>query len=109
MKLRQRRGIPAVPARDAGAAVGMSDMQITVTQDDIDKGVPRKANLCPLALAIRRVCSSAFVGNGYASGFPAVAGFKDLRAMLPPAAEEFRRKFDSHEAVEPISFDLEME
>lgn len=77
-------------------------MIIKVTEDDIKKGRPRSACLCPIALAIQRetnTINSVYVGAHYVS-----TDYKSY--ILPFEAQEAIRKFDDIGEMEPFEFEL---
>lgn len=67
-------------------------MLIEVTKDDIDRGLPNDACLCPLALALKRT-----TGNTWQVGYSeAVCAIQpSVKFDLPPEAIEFVDRFDN--------------
>lgn len=83
-------------------------MKISVTQDDIDKGIRLLSDSCPVAIAMNRcgfVRSAAYktylIWNhrGTFSGWNGMA--------TPLLVKEFITKFDEGQAVSPFEFDLD--
>lgn len=80
----------------------MPNVQVEVTEADIQRGYQYCATGCPVARAIRRV-----------TGMPAIVDVRNARVGglevdLPTEATIFITAFDKHgpEAVVPFSFDL---
>lgn len=69
---------------------------ITVTQEDIDRGVKGSADKCPIGLAVQRA---------YAAGLRFTE--KQGEAGLPDNAAEFQWRFDAGLEVKPFSFRVE--
>jgi hypothetical protein len=87
-------------------------MKISVTQEDIDQGVPRSPFLCPIALAVRRELDlenaawlAVLVNISQSCLELRVPDFK--RVDLPPEALEFIMDFDIHIKVDPIELEIE--
>lgn len=81
-------------------------LHIEVTQDDIDRGIPRSNCRCPIALAVKRTTKwRAFdVGSTYFYR-------KYKITILPESARQFIDRFDdrgNHIPVKPFSFDIEI-
>lgn len=77
-------------------------MLVTVTQKDIDAGVPRRACACPIARAIG--LPGLIVGpcdNGYW-----IVCDDDRYHVLPGEAGDFATRFDAGDPVAPFSFTL---
>ena len=79
---------------------------VKVTNQDIQKGIPRAPCQCPIALATNRAfnCDGSsmtmltlFVGELWAFG----------PGVLPDEVVEFRKRFDGKMTVEPFEFVLE--
>ena len=82
-------------------------MRIQVTQEDIDQGEKYNARGCPVACVIKR------------AGFPyAAVSFAKLIFLepgsevvtivpMPPEVAAFSLAYDSFQAVEPFSFELD--
>lgn len=83
-------------------------MKIHVTQEDIDKGVPSRANQCPIALAMIRELNldGASVNPGYIIGYVADEPFGvHYKATMP--LRRFMQKFDIDKSrVNPQTFEL---
>jgi len=85
-------------------------MTITVTQDDIDKGLSHSCTRCPIALAIARVIKHPFVGSVTNDVLYIV--ILDIRHFdceidLPKVAKIFVCAFDTiPNTVIPFEFDL---
>lgn len=92
-------------------------LHIIVTEADIAEGAPRRACLCPVALATKRALRKrdfpfAYVGTSYASiSILCDRPERDIYFNLPPSARHFIRQFDSEMLdranslmVGPISF-----
>lgn len=82
-------------------------MKVVVTQDHIDRGLPARAQLCPIALALNEQH-----GNGHyvmvsaidysPNGWQTVAWYH-----MPPEASQFVRDFDHDRPVQPFEFEVE--
>ena len=75
--------------------------EIQVRSDDIERGIPRNTEACPIALAAIRT------GYGYAC-----IGGNTLRTMwviyeLPRSARLFIERFDNGKPVKPFAFFLD--
>ena len=68
-------------------------MKIQVTQKDIDRGVPRDALRCPIALALQRELGVDNIAVG--------------RTFTHDAWDVFVQDFDAGRPVRPQKFDLE--
>lgn len=82
---------------------------ITVTKEDIEKGVMSECDKCPIALAVARVgvkLPRVFASEVFFDD-PDVPALR-IKAKLPPAATRFICDFDEDEPVSPFSFDLEL-
>ncbi len=84
-------------------------MIIRVTQDDIDNGVRGTSAYCPIARAIKRevTADAHWIIAGYTGLWFGLYERGGYRATTPPIASAFMSKFDKHEAVEPIEFEVE--
>jgi hypothetical protein len=81
-------------------------VKIAVTQDDIDNGTQRDADLCPIAYASRRGgIATAVVGTDSACGW--IKGFY-VNPTLPLMAREFIRRFDATGEGRPFVFEIEV-
>lgn len=74
-------------------------MRISVTREDIERGVPGHACLCALARAIERQYGPATVA---ATHFKA----RGFRFRLPLYMQRFVLDFDSGLPVEPVEFEV---
>ena len=83
-----------------------SHIHIDVTAEDIELGIPRSSNACPIARAAKRVLKGPL---GVGVDDIAVFGPKGGYYLLPDKAQRFLKKFDRKEPVKPISFDAELE
>jgi hypothetical protein len=79
------------------------NVNIEVTQADIDKGIISN-EMCPVALALRRVLRDRF--PYVTSGEFMVAGGRFFK--LPPRVGKFIEAFDRDDEVEPLSFALDL-
>ncbi len=85
----------------------MEKVKITVTQDDIDNGIPCAAGECPVARAATR----AFETMTYAGPDDLMvvdAGGSAVNAthiyILPAKARKFINRFDAERVVKPFEF-----
>lgn len=78
-------------------------MRIEVTQQDIDNGKQCSACHCPIALALFRL-----TGDGWKVSYFRAENPDGGRAILPPEAERFAKRFDAIGAcgVKPFAFEL---
>ena len=81
-------------------------IHIDVTAEDIERGVPRSSDACPIARAAKRVLKGPL---GVGVDDIAVFGPKERYYLLPDKAQRFLKKFDAKQPVKPISFDAELE
>ena len=82
---------------------------IEVTQDDIDRGHPRRRDCCPIALAIDRVVDPSSLSITHKSArFMGSATYRDGVYDLPMAAERFQLRQDTGWSVEPFQFRLDV-
>lgn len=88
----------------------MSKVKISVTQDDIDDGVPGHPYACAINRALRRVYPKKIVAvekdRVYFVRRP--NDVIEHMAMLPHVAAIFVRAYDNGEEVAPFAFDLEI-
>ncbi len=80
-------------------------MLITITEDHLSEGEPRKCATCPVAMAMRAAgCTFPLVRYKQISWGPC-----DRRSCVatPEIIERFLRKIDGGQDVEPSTFDLE--
>lgn len=83
------------------------NVTVSVTQDDIDHGIPEDGCACPIARAARRAIPSLpELVVGIYELFPSNIG-RHL-AELPDAAMAFIDRFDQNGAVEPFEFTLDI-
>ena len=74
---------------------------IKVTQKDIDTGSPDDCELCPIAIAAKRVITDAHIQVS-----SIVLYVNDDRRTLPPEAQKFVRDFDNGKPVSPMEFEI---
>lgn len=79
---------------------------INVIQSDIANGRPRNELFNPIVLALRRSLSDGEVGIALQKKFVVVDGLG--KALLPPEAVAFNKRFNDVLAVEPITFSVEI-
>ena len=81
-------------------------MKVEVTQEDINRGMPKVCDRCPIALAMRRAgCAFVYVEphrvdwrrRGILSG---------KYSSLPSEATRFIMAFDNAEPVQPFTFEV---
>lgn len=82
-------------------------MIIQVTQADIDKGVRCSCARCPIALALSRALKIDVQTDGHIFWFKEFLDSNIYR--LPTTVARFVEKFDAKEAVEPLSFEIDLE
>lgn len=76
-------------------------MNLTVTQEDIDKASPCNAWLCAVALAFQREHRDSSISVGASTAGP----HNDLdRWELTEEMQEYIMRFDGNEPVYPITF-----
>jgi len=79
-------------------------MFVSVTSQDIAAGIPKSIMCCPIALAVQRATG---VPDAWAGPFKiCVDGGHNGTHDTPAVAEEFMRRIDAGEAVEPFIFEL---
>ena len=83
-----------------------SRVHIDVTAEDIELGIPRSSNACPIARAAKRVLKGPL---GVGVDDICVFSPKEKFYILPPHVIAWRRRFDAKLPVKPISFDTELE
>lgn len=78
---------------------------VSVTQEDIDKGIREDCNRCAIALAVARLYpnSEVLVSSGISISTP--EAFQTY--VIPKEAGFFMDKFDDGEKVEPFTFTTE--
>lgn len=79
-------------------------MTISVTQEDIDHGVPFCSKKCPVALALQRKYPRSFVS---VSNKAFTVGKKTR--VLSPTAARFVSSFDRYTKVRPFQFTIPWE
>lgn len=79
-------------------------MLITVTQDDIDDGLPESCSSCPVARALSRAFGE-YVGCGL-DCFSGIAPFSKVFGRLPPEVESHIRRFDTEGVMAPFQFEV---
>lgn len=81
-------------------------MKVSVTQDHIAVGVPKKSSSCPIALALQETTGATKVSVGtYTCSWEETNG-DHFRANLPMEAENFVRSFDLGNKMKPFSFEV---
>lgn len=77
---------------------------VTVTAEDIANGRPKSIFCCPNAIALQRAtgCGKAWIGRMSLS----LDGGDRKSQDTPPEVDEWIRKFDAGEVVEPISYSV---
>jgi hypothetical protein len=81
-------------------------MTINVTQEDIDKGVRRISDCCPVALSLFRLGYTGITVE-HDEVF-LTTEHDDYVFALPDTVAEFIRDFDRRDEVSPFSFELEI-
>lgn len=76
-------------------------MKITVTKQDISRGIPKNFRRCPIARAIRRA-----TGIKDVKALPGYASVLGRYTHLPLVATDFIYRFDAGVDVEPFTFSL---
>jgi len=82
-------------------------IEVIVTREDIEKGIPEDDNLCPIAIAVKREEAEVVeVGGMYISFFPSNHSRISRRKYysLPDIAIEFIKDFDNAREVKPFVF-----
>lgn len=79
-------------------------MRIQVTQDDIDKGIPKDCNACPVARAVRRALNADAVSA--AARIRVQKGSKRIHYKPSLRVFKFYRQFDGGYFVKPFTFEL---
>lgn len=80
---------------------------ITVTAEDIANGKTCNSRECPIALAVRRILTTALVGPCFILIEGVGVNEQDTRIVLPSVARNFVSMFDGDKKVEPFSFQIE--
>lgn len=77
-------------------------MKISVTQEDIDYGIPGSCLHCPVAIALER-----YTGDTCEVWGGGAVNLKDLSTIdLPEKVNEFIQDFDEGNPVHPLEFDI---
>ena len=85
----------------------MKTFEIEVTQDDIERGVPGDAFVCPLALAcLRAIPMFLSVSPWTLEIGPPNDG---LFVPLPDMARQWCERFDGGQTVSPLRFSVKIE
>jgi len=79
-------------------------MKITVTQKDINKGIPRIGDKCPIALAIKRK-THKYVQVGCTYAWVKLKN-RMVTYVLPDTVVQFIKDFDENRKVRPFSVKL---
>ena len=78
-------------------------MKIDVTQEDIDRGVPRTGDCCPIALALRRTTDRPWQIDRRMAMCLKRDSWMSL-VFLPEQATSFINSFDLGKTVAPFTF-----
>ena len=78
-------------------------VDIEVTQDDIDKGIPKSACDCPIALAVARAAKGCQVSVGNTS-VAFSRSYSTLHVLLPEAPRAFINAFDTGALPQALLF-----
>jgi hypothetical protein len=84
-------------------------MIINVTKDDIEKGIPKNAVFCPVALALHRVFPDADVSVSGTLIIVNNSGKLNLLYSISNDVHYFITNFDKGKHVEPFSFEFPSE
>lgn len=86
-------------------------MIIEVTQEDINKGIPRQCALCPVALATKRASGRELqVTKNKILMFSNISGEKAQWIQLPEKVVDFIQVYDTtRKKLKPFSFELEID
>lgn len=81
-------------------------MKLTVTQEDIDKGIPTSCSKCPITLSAWRVFPNA--NDIWTSYYDLTVMFGDMSLdyTLPAEAQYFMAEFDEHKTGQPFTFEI---
>ena len=79
--------------------------KITVTQGDIETGIPNLPLDCPISLAMRKRGLEYCVIKVFAHRR---FGFGPDKIRLPVKAQSFIKRFDAGKKVKPFSFEVEL-
>jgi len=81
-------------------------LEVTVTQDDIDKGVRGQPGCCPIARALARTCPRIHASVGDRTADLYADGEWLYETDLPREAKAFVAAFDAEKPVAPFTFTL---
>jgi hypothetical protein len=87
---------------------GVVRLHVEVTAEDIEKGVCQDSDSCPIALAVHRLPGIEEVCVDNDVLWVRTAEGK-LASGMPAEAAKFVDSFDNRGAVQPFSFDIEVE
>jgi hypothetical protein len=86
----------------------MKTVAINVTQNDINKGVKKSCNLCPIARAIKRILKKKHGVNVYPHYAEIIINGTEKRIKFSAAPRDFIRNFDQENVVKPFEFEIAM-
>ena len=85
-------------------------MQINVTQEDIDRGIPQCALSCPVARAVRAAFPTALYATATHMFISILNDTNTFQHWnTPESVSEFVKTFDNLQDVQPFSFELQEE
>ena len=84
-------------------------MQIHVTQDHIDRGLPHCPEKCPVALALKDATNRHWIVNNHNASSPNEEEQKHRLVRLNDFAREFVTRFDTDVNQQPFSFEFDYE
>lgn len=79
-------------------------MKITVTQEDIDKGLPNRCYECPVSLAVKRALGARDVSVSWT--ITAHVDGEILKFNKTDPITRFVAAFDARQPVQPFEFEL---
>ena len=82
-------------------------MIIDVTYFDINRGKRRKANTCPVALALKRTINPLWRVSVIPNNVHFYHNMSEENRTLPHEATEFIEAFDAGNIVAPFSFEID--
>lgn len=82
------------------------NLTLDATQTNIDEGELESQSHCPIALALRDSLDCRYVKVNLGGIMLLDAAYSGYSARLPAEMEDFIRRFDAEEKVEPRSFSL---
>lgn len=93
--------------------VGTTRKIVSVTWADIVNGVRRQCDVCPIAIALKRLVARnvqvAVYGNSVTFTWAGHPGIMDGRSVdLPPACTDFALAFDAGEQADPFEFRFDL-